>query len=400
MDPIVNPGDVFEIDGVVGNFDDIGQGDNVYQAGNVNGETFIRVFDADGRNNDGQNTATATKTFTNDEIGPDGQYKVTVGYYDNAGNGIIDLEIGGTAIGTINLNDDNDQQGTEVFENVTIADGDVIAINGTRDAGDGARVDFIRFELLPDADAEPPTADTFAPADDATDVAVGANLTVTFNETIQAGTGNITIKNAADDSVVDTIDVANATIAGTTLTIDPTADLAAGTAYYVEIAAGAVTDLAGNDFAGIADAITWNFTTAAAPDTEAPTVATFTPADDGADVAVGANLVVTFSEAIQAGTGNITIKNAADDSVVETIPVGDATIDGTTLTINPAADLTAGTAYYVEIADGAVTDLAGNDFAGIADATTWNFTTAADGGDGGTDGGDGGTDGGDFGSFC
>ena len=402
MDPIVNPGDVFEIDGVIGNFNNLNDGDNVYQQGDVAGETFIRVLDADGRNSDGPNTATVTKTFDVNEIGPAGEYKVTLGYYDNAGadnGGDLTLTIGNTTFETIQLDGDVDGTGEQEFT-ATIADGDLIQIDGTREGGDGARIDFLRFELvaIEGADNEPPTADAFAPADEATDVAVGANLTVTFNETIQAGTGNITIKNAADDSVVETIDVANATVAGTTLTLDPTADLAAATGYYVEIAAGAVTDLAGNDFAGIADATTWNFTTAAAPDTEAPTVATFAPADDGADVAVGANLVVTFSEAVQAGTGNIIIKNAADGTAVETIDVANATINGTTLTINPTADLAAGTAYYVEIAAGAVTDLAGNDFAGIADATTWNFTTVADGGTGGGDGGDGGTGGGDSGT--
>jgi ribonuclease PH len=45
-----------------------------------------------------------------------------------------------------------------------------------------------------------------------------------------------------------------------------------------------------------------------------------------------------------------------------------------TLTINPTASLLAGTGYYVKVANTAVTDLAGNAYAGIADATTFNFT--------------------------
>ncbi|OYU09775.1 MAG: hypothetical protein CFE38_21020, partial [Comamonadaceae bacterium PBBC1] len=46
-----------------------------------------------------------------------------------------------------------------------------------------------------------------------------------------------------------------------------------------------------------------------------------------------------------------------------------------TLTLNPFANLTAGTGYYVKVAATAVTDLAGNAYAGITDATTFNFVT-------------------------
>ena len=36
------------------------------------------------------------------------------------------------------------------------------------------------------------------------------------------------------------------------------------------------------------------------------------------------------------------------------------------------------TGYYIQVADGALKDTANNSFAGIADNTTWNFTTIAD----------------------
>ena len=114
----------------------------------------------------------------------------------------------------------------------------------------------------------------------------------------------------------------------------------------------------------------------------APTLTSSLPADNADAVALDANLVLTFSENVKVGTGNIVIKKVSDQSVseVETMPVGAAqvTLDGKVVTINPTADLTAGTAYYVEIADTAFTDMAGNAYAGISGATTLNFTTAAD----------------------
>ncbi|MEG5018373.1 Ig-like domain-containing protein [Microcoleus sp. B4-C2] len=229
-------------------------------------------------------------------------------------------------------------------------------------------------------DGTAPTASSFTPADNATNIAVAADLVVTLSEAAQKGTGNIVIKKVSDNSVVETIDVtsANVTVSGSTVTVNPTADLAAGTDYYVEIAAGAIKNLGGNNYAGTTGATAWNFSTAAAVDTTAPT-ATFTPADNATSVAVAADLVVTLSEAVQKGTGNIVIKKVSDNSVVETIDVTstNVTVSGSTVTVNPTADLAPGTDYYVEIASGAIKDLAGNNYAGTTGATAWNFTTAA-----------------------
>ncbi|MCT7956699.1 Ig-like domain-containing protein [Laspinema palackyanum] len=229
-------------------------------------------------------------------------------------------------------------------------------------------------------DTTAPTATSFTPVDNATNIAVGANLVVNFNEAIQKGTGNIVIKKVSDNSVVETIAVTDAkiTVSGSTVTINPTADLAADTDYYVEIANGAIKDSAGNNYAGITGATAWNFKTALPADTTAPTATSFTPVDNATNIAVGANLVVNFNEAIQKGTGNIVIKKVSDNSVVETIAVTDAkiTVSGSTVTINPTADLAADTDYYVEIANGAIKDSAGNNYAGITGATAWNFTTA------------------------
>jgi hypothetical protein len=108
----------------------------------------------------------------------------------------------------------------------------------------------------------PPTISTLSPVDNATGVAVSANLVATFSENIARGTGNITIKNLTDGTQT-TIAVTDAqvTISGATLTINPTADLLGGKNYAVQIAATAVKDLANNAFAGITNDTGWNFTT-------------------------------------------------------------------------------------------------------------------------------------------
>ena len=102
-----------------------------------------------------------------------------------------------------------------------------------------------------------------------------------------------------------------------------------------------------------------------------------TPADNATEVAAGNNIVLTFNEAVAAGTGNIVISNGAGDT--RTIAIGDTsqvTISGNTVTINPTADLAAGSTYDVTLASGVITDAAGNAFGGIAQ-NDLDFTVAA-----------------------
>ena len=233
------------------------------------------------------------------------------------------------------------------------------------------------------ADATLPTLLSTSPADNATGVALGADLVATFSEPVQAGTGNITIKRTSDDVAVATIDVTDTnqvSFASDTVTINPTADLASLTEYYVQIDATAITDLGANPYAGIVDPDTtsWSFTTA---DATLPTLLSTSPADNATGVAVGADLVATFSEPVQAGTGNITIKRTSDDVAVATIDVTDTnqvSFASDTVTINPTADLASLTEYYVQIDATAITDLGANPYAGIVDpdTTSWSFTTA------------------------
>ena len=111
-----------------------------------------------------------------------------------------------------------------------------------------------------------------------------------------------------------------------------------------------------------------------------PTISTLTPTDGATGVPVSSNLEIIFSEPITAGTGNIYIKKVISGSgiTVEQIPVNGArvTISGSTLVINPDANLESQSSYAIEIDATAVLDAAGNAFAGISNLTTFNFTSA------------------------
>lgn len=243
-----------------------------------------------------------------------------------------------------------------------------------------------------DSDSSAPTVSTYSPADDATGVATTGVLSLTFNEPINAVSGkNIYIKQGG--STIETI-AANDTTkvqvssskTGGSVYINPTTVLTASTTYNVEIDAGAFVDTNAtpNAYAGITNATTWNFDTGAA-DSAAPTISSVGPVDDSSDNNPASDLTITFSEFVQAGTGNIVIKTVAGDTLVETIAANDTskvsiskpTSGGSKATINPSAPLALNTAYYVEIDATAFKDKADNAYAGMSGNSTWNFTTKA-----------------------
>lgn len=71
--------------------------------------------------------------------------------------------------------------------------------------------------------------------------------------------------------------------------------------------------------------------------------------------AVNSNIVITFSEAIIAGTGFITIKNSKGEIVLqESVTSSNITISGAVLTLNPALDFDFASEYRIELSTGLV----------------------------------------------
>ena len=200
----------------------------------------------------------------------------------------------------------------------------------------------------------PPLLSSSTPGDNAVGVAVGSNIVLNFTESIQAGTGNITLFNSADN-IVEAFDVTtDVTISGATVTLNPAADFGSLVGYYVQVASSAIDDASGNSYAGISNKTTLSFTAA---DANAP-VLTFSPANGATGVAANSNITVTASEAIRLLDNTalsdtnvdalITLK-AANSSGAD-IPF-DATISGSVITIDPSSDF--GTLQQVYVAVGA-----------------------------------------------
>jgi hypothetical protein len=88
------------------------------------------------------------------------------------------------------------------------------------------------------------------------------------------GTGNILVNEGG--VTTQTIDVASSSVivSGNTVTIDPS-NFTYSAGVNIEIAAGAFKDLSNNNYAGIADATTWNFTVQNAPPSGPQTLVAF-----------------------------------------------------------------------------------------------------------------------------
>ena len=120
-------------------------------------------------------------------------------------------------------------------------------------------------------DVTPPIIIASAPAISAIGVNWAQNIAVEFSELVQPGSGTITIRNTGTGVIHEAFNVStssNVTIAGSTLTINPSADLIPGTQYRVEFSADSVRDYAANPYGGSS---IFTFTTAAAAANLPPT---------------------------------------------------------------------------------------------------------------------------------
>ncbi len=110
-------------------------------------------------------------------------------------------------------------------------------------------------------------------------------------------------------------------------------------------------------------------------DTRAPTLVTSSPAASSSGFAVSNNLVFTFSEALQKGSGNVLLRDGAGTLLASYAVATSAnvTVAGSTLTLNPSLDLAGSGSFSVELGAGAVLDGLGN---ASALAST-SFRTAA-----------------------
>ena len=238
---------------------------------------------------------------------------------------------------------------------------------------------------------EPTPSDTTAPAfviaDTTTD---GLVIVLDYDEALDSGSTPSDIDFTVSSDTART--VTGVEISGDTVRL--TLDVAIAfedivTVSYVSDPAGAIQDIAGNDAANLTDAAVTNNVPEPTPsDTTAPTLSSSTPADNATGVAVSANVTLNFNEDIDASTSDLTLvylKDASNNTVPSTVTV----VSGDVV-INPTANLSNSTVYYVNWSANSLKDAAGNAVVGNESSTTLNFTTAAAAGGGSSGSGGGG----------
>ncbi|HWI63491.1 MAG TPA: Ig-like domain-containing protein [Symbiobacteriaceae bacterium] len=221
-------------------------------------------------------------------------------------------------------------------------------------------------------DTVAPTLSATAPADGTTRVAPNAEIKVTFSENVRAAPDKsvaILVEGTGDPVIYSADDPSNVSINGAEVTFrNP--GLALGLAHFVQVDAGAFTDLSGNPIASA----TWSFVTRS--EVQAPALTAILPAHEATGVAVGAPLSMTFDEDVIPVAGKfLSVHRSGDDQTAFRYEATDprVNVSGSTVTLtNPG--LAGGAGYYVTVEPGAFTDAAGNEVAGES-GTNWSFTT-------------------------
>jgi endonuclease/exonuclease/phosphatase family metal-dependent hydrolase len=130
-------------------------------------------------------------------------------------------------------------------------------------ADDGLAIDDLTVSFgSATIDLTQPLVSSFSPINASSNQSTSGNLSMTFNENILKGTGNILIKRLSDNSIAATIPVTDGsvTLSNNVVTI-PYSGLTVGVQYWIEMPSGIFRDPSNNAFGGITSSATWSFTT-------------------------------------------------------------------------------------------------------------------------------------------
>ncbi|NYB27517.1 MAG: Ig-like domain-containing protein [Methanobacteriaceae archaeon] len=176
-------------------------------------------------------------------------------------------------------------------------------------------------------------------------------LVITFSENIKAGSAFSSIKVTNPDGVK--VNPLYKVINGKTLTLTRNGYYINGLTYTITLPTGSITDTAGN-------AIT-TFTSKFKIDFVKPTVTSVDPANNRVINVANKALVITFSEAIKAGSAFTSIKVTNPDGVA--VKPLYKVINGKTLTLTRNGYYINGLTYTITLPAGSITDTAGNTLA-------------------------------------
>lgn len=260
---------------------------------------------------------------------------------------------------------------------VTIANAAILSLQGIAYSGinDNSSWNFTTTQV-----GAAPIVTAFDPVNGAIGVPIDKVLTITFDQNIQLADGEILIKRYSDDSNFSTL-VADWTSSDAELIVSAN-ELSIidnlfeeGVRYYVTISNGAIQSLAGDNFSGISDKDTWYFTSVGGPEPPFIIEDGLSPAPGSVDVGLNENLILTFNEEVQRGSGFMTIYIAGGaDFASLSASSSNLVFNGNQVTITHPP-FSYNTDYYVIIPSGFIRSSNGVDFPGITTSDVWYFET-------------------------
>lgn len=213
-----------------------------------------------------------------------------------------------------------------------------------------------------------PTVSGTTPVNGATNVAINSSISINFSESINFTSSAFTIQcpNGTPVSFTQTSSPATA------VTLTPTASLPYSTTCTVTAVASQINDTDLDDPAdNMAANYVFSFTTVASPIDPAPTVTGTSPINNTTGVSVGSNIVINFSEGVQASPSAFALNCGGLKSF------GLAGSPGNSLMLDPDADLPYSTTCTVTVTASQVTDVDLNDpFDAMASDYVFSFKTA------------------------
>ncbi len=236
-------------------------------------------------------------------------------------------------------------------------------------------------------DLTPPQLSAATPSNYSQDVDLKTSIRLYFNDEVQLGNGVIELHKASDGSLVEAFQKGLGSFADNTipfypiLTLDPVADLAPGTQYYLTIANNAVFDKAGNAFAGFLSPTALSFETQSIEQLS-PRLYSVGPVSFDAPN----DIWLSFSPNIQLGTGIIELHKFSDGSLIESFKQGVGSLGGTAtinhdsyidrvVSLKPFGELLPNTRYYLTITEDAIISPYGYHFLDSSEQKTFEFTT-------------------------
>jgi hypothetical protein len=214
----------------------------------------------------------------------------------------------------------------------------------------------------------PPQVLSFSPSDGATGVSINPNISITFNQPIQRGSGNITLRSgSASGTVLITIPVSLVTVSGSVATIT-VGNLPTSTNVFVVIPAGAFTSSSFSSPNALID--TYDFTTLNF------TLNSITPANSSTGISRSTNITLAFTSPPSRGTGTITLRSGSSTGTIlesfDAASSGRISISGNNWILDPSSNIAYSTNVWLVIPSTAIANYAGLNVAG---ASSHNFTT-------------------------